>query len=169
MRSSNLRVLMDEIFARACFMVTVTLKSINNSNNDSKQFSLDHNYVFFIPTPIANQEQRDCSPSSLRKIQTCSAWSSHRWISSACSGKPVNGTAPALSWQPRPGNAWSRTEHPTKPITRRLLPRRVKASGGAASSRQPTRTKQHMGTGWSPMTVFIPKRVANIPSEQHIP
>lgn len=47
MRSSNLRVLMDEIFARACFMVTVTLRLINNSNNDSKQFSLDHNYVFF--------------------------------------------------------------------------------------------------------------------------
>lgn len=38
---------MDEIFARACFMVTVTLRLINNSNNDSKQFSLDHNYVFF--------------------------------------------------------------------------------------------------------------------------
>ena len=47
MRSSNLRVLMDEIFARTSFMVTVTLRSIDNSNNDSKQFSLDHNYVFF--------------------------------------------------------------------------------------------------------------------------
>lgn len=47
MRSSNLRVLMDKIFARTSFMVTVTLKSINNSNNDSKQFPLDHNYALF--------------------------------------------------------------------------------------------------------------------------
>lgn len=47
MRSSNLRVLMDEIFARTSFMVTVTLRSIDNSNNDSKQFSLDHNYALF--------------------------------------------------------------------------------------------------------------------------
>ena len=47
MRSSNLRVLMDEIFARTSFMVTVTLRSIDNSNNDSKQFSLDRNYALF--------------------------------------------------------------------------------------------------------------------------
>ena len=46
-RSSNLRVLMDEIFARTCFVVTDTWKSINNSNNDSKQFSLGHNYAPF--------------------------------------------------------------------------------------------------------------------------
>lgn len=38
---------MYEIFVRTCFIVTVTWRSINNGNNASKQFSLDHNYAPF--------------------------------------------------------------------------------------------------------------------------
>lgn len=48
-RSSNLRVLMDEIFARTFSMITVTWRSINNSNNDSKQVPFDHNYALIYP------------------------------------------------------------------------------------------------------------------------
>lgn len=40
-----LQVLCDEVFGRSCHVQTVVWKSSDNSNNDSKQFSLDHNYV----------------------------------------------------------------------------------------------------------------------------
>lgn len=40
-----LKVLCDEIFGRNCFVQTVVWKSSDNSNNDSKQFSQDHNYI----------------------------------------------------------------------------------------------------------------------------
>lgn len=40
-----LKVLMDEIFSRKCFVGTVIWRSSDNSNNDSKQFSIDHNYI----------------------------------------------------------------------------------------------------------------------------
>lgn len=40
-----LKVLMDEIFGRDKFVATVVWRSTDNSNNDAKQFSLDHNYL----------------------------------------------------------------------------------------------------------------------------
>lgn len=40
-----LKVLMDEIFTRKCFAGTVIWRSSDNSNNDAKQFSVDHNYI----------------------------------------------------------------------------------------------------------------------------
>ena len=40
-----LQVLCDEIFGRDCHVQTVVWRSSDNSNNDSKQFSLDHNYI----------------------------------------------------------------------------------------------------------------------------
>lgn len=40
-----LKVLMDEIFSRKCFAGTVIWRSSDNSNNDAKQFSVDHNYI----------------------------------------------------------------------------------------------------------------------------
>lgn len=40
-----LQVLCDEIFGRKCHVQTVIWRSSDNSNNDSKQFSQDHNYV----------------------------------------------------------------------------------------------------------------------------
>lgn len=39
------KVLADEIFSRNCFVGTVIWRSSDNSNNDSKQFSVDHNYI----------------------------------------------------------------------------------------------------------------------------
>jgi adenine-specific DNA-methyltransferase len=40
-----LKVLCDEIFGRSCFVSSIVWKSTDNSNNDAKQFSVDHNYI----------------------------------------------------------------------------------------------------------------------------
>lgn len=40
-----LRVLADEIFERESFIQTIIWKNCDNSNNDAKQFSQDHNYI----------------------------------------------------------------------------------------------------------------------------
>ena len=40
-----LQVLCDEIFGRSCHIQTIVWRSSDNSNNDSKRFSQDHNYV----------------------------------------------------------------------------------------------------------------------------
>lgn len=40
-----LRVLCDGIFGRDCFITTVVWKHSDNSNNDAKKFSTDHNYI----------------------------------------------------------------------------------------------------------------------------
>lgn len=43
--SHYLKVLCDEIFGRHCFVGSVVWRSTDNSNNDAKQFSVDHNYI----------------------------------------------------------------------------------------------------------------------------
>ncbi|WP_421789877.1 site-specific DNA-methyltransferase [Hyphobacterium sp.] len=40
-----LKVLMDEIFGRNCFVASVCWRSADSSNNDAKQFSIDHNTI----------------------------------------------------------------------------------------------------------------------------
>jgi len=40
-----LRVLMDEIFGRDRYIQTIVWRNCDNSNNDAKQFSQDHNYI----------------------------------------------------------------------------------------------------------------------------
>jgi adenine-specific DNA-methyltransferase len=40
-----LKVLCDEIFGRQCFVATTIWRSTDNSNNDAKQFSVDHNMI----------------------------------------------------------------------------------------------------------------------------
>ena len=41
----RLRVVMDEVFSASCFVGTIVWRSSDNSNNDAKQFSTDHNYI----------------------------------------------------------------------------------------------------------------------------
>jgi adenine-specific DNA-methyltransferase len=43
--SHYLKVLCDEVFGRDCFVASVVWRSTDNSNNDAKQFSVDHNYL----------------------------------------------------------------------------------------------------------------------------
>lgn len=40
-----LRILLDEIFGRSNFVASIVWRSTDNSNNDAKQFSIDHNYI----------------------------------------------------------------------------------------------------------------------------
>jgi adenine-specific DNA-methyltransferase len=40
-----LKVLMDEVFGRATFITSVAWRSADSSNNDAKQFSIDHNTI----------------------------------------------------------------------------------------------------------------------------
>jgi adenine-specific DNA-methyltransferase len=40
-----LKVVCDEVFGRDCFVSSLVWRSTDNSNNDAKQFSVDHNYV----------------------------------------------------------------------------------------------------------------------------
>ncbi|MDP3463736.1 MAG: site-specific DNA-methyltransferase [Bacteroidales bacterium] len=40
-----LKVLSDEIFSRESFITTIVWRNSDNSNNDAKQFSQDHNYI----------------------------------------------------------------------------------------------------------------------------
>ena len=40
-----LKVLCDEVFGRKCFASTVIWRSTDNSNNDAKKFSVDHNMI----------------------------------------------------------------------------------------------------------------------------
>lgn len=40
-----LKVLCDQVFGRNCFVGSVVWRSTDNSNNDAKQFSVDHNYI----------------------------------------------------------------------------------------------------------------------------
>lgn len=40
-----LKVLCDEVFGRSCFVSTVIWRSTDNSNNDAKTFSVDHNMI----------------------------------------------------------------------------------------------------------------------------
>ena len=43
--SHYLKVLCDEVFGRDCFVTSIVWRSTDNSNNDAKQFSANHNYV----------------------------------------------------------------------------------------------------------------------------
>jgi adenine-specific DNA-methyltransferase len=60
-----LKVVLDEVFGRSCFVASVVWRSTDNSNNDAKQFSTDHNYVLVYgrepgwqPKKLAETEKR---------------------------------------------------------------------------------------------------------------
>lgn len=60
-----LKVLLDEVFGRACFVASIVWRSTDNSNNDAKQFSVDHNYILVYgkesgwqPNKLADQTKR---------------------------------------------------------------------------------------------------------------
>lgn len=41
-----LKIMCDEIFGRSCFITSIVWRSTDNSNNNAKTFSNDHNYIF---------------------------------------------------------------------------------------------------------------------------
>lgn len=61
--SHYLKVLCDEVFGRACFVTSIVWRSTDNSNNDAKQFSADHNSILvyshvpeWLPIPSIGDE-----------------------------------------------------------------------------------------------------------------
>ena len=64
-----LKVLCDEIFGRSNFVASVIWRSTDNSNNDAKQFSIDHNYVIVYsksPDWITNKLNSDAKRSHFK-------------------------------------------------------------------------------------------------------
>jgi adenine-specific DNA-methyltransferase len=61
-----LKVLLDEVFGRRCFVGSVVWRSTDNSNNDAKQFSVDHNYVLVYASGPAWETRRLASKESKR-------------------------------------------------------------------------------------------------------
>ena len=64
--AAYLRVLCDEIFGRSCFIATVVWRSTDNSNNDAKQFSVDHNYVLVYSKDPAWEPHRGIAADTKR-------------------------------------------------------------------------------------------------------
>lgn len=56
-----LQILCDEIFGRGCHVQTVIWRSSDNSNNDSKQFSQDHNYI------LVYSKEQNWQPNKLQR------------------------------------------------------------------------------------------------------
>ena len=61
-----LKVLMDEVFGRACFMANVIWRSTDNSNNDAKTFSVDHNSILVYAKTPEWESKRVASAESQR-------------------------------------------------------------------------------------------------------
>ena len=64
-----LKVLCDEIFGRENFVATVVWRSTDNSNNDAKKFSIDHNYIIVYsknPEWVTNKLSDDSKRSHFR-------------------------------------------------------------------------------------------------------
>jgi adenine-specific DNA-methyltransferase len=62
-----LKVLCDEIFGRSNFVANVVWRSTDNSNNDAKQFSVDHNSILVysrMPGWLSNRLERNESQKS---------------------------------------------------------------------------------------------------------
>ncbi|MEX2374289.1 MAG: site-specific DNA-methyltransferase [Dehalococcoidia bacterium] len=62
-----LKVLCDEVFGRSCFVSSVVWRSTDNSNNDAKQFSVDHNYLLVFSRRPGWLTNRLTPPSSKRR------------------------------------------------------------------------------------------------------
>lgn len=61
-----LKVLMDEVFGRRCFIANVIWRSTDNSNNDAKTFSVDHNSIL-VYAKMPNWESRRVGASESQR------------------------------------------------------------------------------------------------------
>ena len=60
---ANLRKICDEIYGADCFVCAAIWKSSDNSNNDAKQFSTDHNIIFiYSKNPLWQPQKPRASP-----------------------------------------------------------------------------------------------------------
>lgn len=86
-----LRVTMDEVFGRDCFAGTIVWRSSDNSNNDAKQFSTDHNYLHvYAATPEWRANKRAPLLTELTHFQNPDSDPDGPWFD----GNPVNSPNP---------------------------------------------------------------------------
>jgi adenine-specific DNA-methyltransferase len=80
-----LKVLMDEVFGRGNFVANVVWRSSDNSNNDAKSFSVDHNQLLVYsrePGWLSNKLDAEEKAQSLQEPGQRSARPLVRWESS---------------------------------------------------------------------------------------
>jgi adenine-specific DNA-methyltransferase len=74
-----LKVLMDEVFGRRNFVANVVWQSSDNSNNDAKTFSVDHNQV--IATTSSSTASSAPAPRPPSRTRWAGAGSASKWAS----------------------------------------------------------------------------------------
>jgi adenine-specific DNA-methyltransferase len=65
--SNYLKVICDEVFGRNCFVSSVIWRTTDNSNNDAKQFSVDHNTILVYSKSSGWISKRISPPDEKRK------------------------------------------------------------------------------------------------------
>ncbi len=85
-----LKVLLDEIFGRTCFVASLVWRSTDNSNNDAKQFSVDHNYVLVYGKEPGWQPKKLADPSKRKHFRNPDNDPRGPWFD----GNPLNSPKP---------------------------------------------------------------------------
>ena len=87
----RLRAVMDEVFGPLNFVATIVWRSSDNSNNDSKQFSTDHNYlVVYAASETWESERVEPSADQVAHFANPDSDPRGRWFD----GNPVNSPNP---------------------------------------------------------------------------
>jgi adenine-specific DNA-methyltransferase len=82
----RLRLVMDEVFGIGNYVGTIVWRSSDNSNNDAKRFSTDHNYLLVYATSEEWVSELKKAPCSSRRGGDVS--SAHRDLDRAANDRP---------------------------------------------------------------------------------
>jgi adenine-specific DNA-methyltransferase len=85
-----LKVLLDEIFGRSCFVASIAWRSTDNSNNDAKQFSVDHNYVLVYGKEFGWRPNKMADPTKRSHFRNPDGDPRGAWFD----GNPLNSPKP---------------------------------------------------------------------------
>ncbi len=110
----RLRAVMDEVFGANCYVATVVWRSSDNSNNDAKQLSTDHNYLLvYARNDTWTSEKQEPMPDQVRHFSNPDGDPKGPWFD----GNPINSpnpranlryviTSPTGEQIPPPPNGW---------------------------------------------------------------
>lgn len=85
-----LKVVLDEVFGRNCFVASVAWRSTDNSNNDAKQFSVDHNYILIYGREPGWRPSKLADPGKRKHFRNPDADPRGPWFD----GNPLNSPKP---------------------------------------------------------------------------
>jgi adenine-specific DNA-methyltransferase len=87
----RLRCVMDEVFGTNCYVGTIIWRSSDNSNNDAKQFSTDHNYMLvYSKAPGWESERLEPTPDQVEHYRNPDDDPNGPWFD----GNPLNSPNP---------------------------------------------------------------------------